>query len=450
MDTSLLIDRARRWMPALALGMALAAGGAHAQGAAPARASQLIGKLVHDAAGKEIGELRDLVVDTGDGRVAYAVLSIGGYLRLGREHLVAYPLPASEVRVAGERLVVGADRARLQELPGFDAGSWPDFDAGQAGAGGPRLRRATGMIDADLMDRAGKDVGDVKDLLVAIEEGQLRAIVVEFDPSWYEKPGWVALPPQSIAHKGGELVANFEPDDMRTPAEAEAARKRAEEERARAAAAAASTNRDVRASRVLGSKVVDGEGRGIGEVEDLVIDVAGGRVAYLVLAVGGFLGVGDRLVAYPMPSKDVTRDGDRLALAVDRQAIEAMQGFASDRWPDLNSGQKGKRLRRATELLDTKLADARGKDVGHLRDIVVNLGSATVHYAVAEFDPNWVQAGKVVAVPLRGVRRGDDDDLRMQAELNRLQGAMIFDKDRWPDINDPQYLGYVDRYLKQN
>ncbi len=43
--------------------------------------------------------------------------------------------------------------------------------------------------------------------------------------------------------------------------------------------------------------VVDRRGRVLGSISDLVLDLEHGRVAYAVLAVGGFVGIGERLFA---------------------------------------------------------------------------------------------------------------------------------------------------------
>lgn len=45
--------------------------------------------------------------------------------------------------------------------------------------------------------------------------------------------------------------------------------------------------------------VVDRRGRVLGSISDLILDLERGRVAYAVLAVGGFIGIGERLFAIP-------------------------------------------------------------------------------------------------------------------------------------------------------
>src|SRR6202040_1461317 len=48
------------------------------------------GTAVFDAHGKRIGKVERLVIDKASGRVAFAVLSFGGFLGIGADH---YPIP---------------------------------------------------------------------------------------------------------------------------------------------------------------------------------------------------------------------------------------------------------------------------------------------------------------------------------------------------------------------
>src|SRR3569623_2906303 len=53
------------------------------------------------------------------------------------------------------------------------------------------------------------------------------------------------------------------------------------------------------ADTLQGDKVVNPKGENLGKIEDIMIDVASGRVAYAVLSFGGILGIGDKLFAIP-------------------------------------------------------------------------------------------------------------------------------------------------------
>jgi hypothetical protein len=50
-----------------------------------------------------------------------------------------------------------------------------------------------------------------------------------------------------------------------------------------------------RASKVIGANVLNDRGDGIGKIDDVIIS-SDGKAPYAVLSVGGFLGVGSRLV----------------------------------------------------------------------------------------------------------------------------------------------------------
>ena len=55
-----------------------------------------------------------------------------------------------------------------------------------------------------------------------------------------------------------------------------------------------------RASKIIGTEVRNADGKKIGTVKDLVIDdPQSGRISQVVIAVGGVLGVGDKLFAVP-------------------------------------------------------------------------------------------------------------------------------------------------------
>ena len=53
-----------------------------------------------------------------------------------------------------------------------------------------------------------------------------------------------------------------------------------------------------RASKVIGSPVVNEAGDTVGRVDDVII-AEDGKAPFVVLAVGGFLGIGDKLVVLP-------------------------------------------------------------------------------------------------------------------------------------------------------
>jgi ribosomal 30S subunit maturation factor RimM len=64
-----------------------------------------------------------------------------------------------------------------------------------------------------------------------------------------------------------------------------------------------------RASKVIGSTVVNDHNETVGKIDDVIISGAGAKEPVAVLSVGGFLGMGSKLVA--IPYKDLKPNPDK-------------------------------------------------------------------------------------------------------------------------------------------
>jgi hypothetical protein len=60
------------------------------------------------------------------GRVAYAVLSFGGFLGIA-DKLFAVPWSALKLDTENKRFILNVDKERLESAPGFDKDHWPDM-----------------------------------------------------------------------------------------------------------------------------------------------------------------------------------------------------------------------------------------------------------------------------------------------------------------------------------
>ena len=99
---------------------------------------------------------------------------------------------------------------------------------------------------------------------------------------------------------------------------------------------------DVMAASTLdGNKVMSSDGEHIGKISDIMLDVRSGRIAYAVLAEGGFLGMGSKLHAIPWSA--LTLDTDEKCFVVDMPAerIKNEPGFDKDQWPSMADAQWG-------------------------------------------------------------------------------------------------------------
>jgi sporulation protein YlmC with PRC-barrel domain len=96
-------------------------------------ASTLIGNVVRNPQNEDLGKVEDFMLDLETGRIAYAVLSFGGFLGLGNK-LFAVPWQAFTLDSPRHAFILDVPKGRLEEAPGFDKGHWPDVVDAEARA----------------------------------------------------------------------------------------------------------------------------------------------------------------------------------------------------------------------------------------------------------------------------------------------------------------------------
>jgi hypothetical protein len=74
----------------------------------------------------------------------------------------------------------------------------------------------------------------------------------------------------------------------------------------------AAVGKGLRASKVIGSTVVNDQNETIGKIDDMIVDRD--KVLFSVINVGGFLGIGGRLVAVPFSSLNVDYNTGKIIL----------------------------------------------------------------------------------------------------------------------------------------
>ena len=84
------------------------------------------GTAVYDRAGEKLGSIHTVMIDKVSGRVAYAVMSFGGFLGIGDRY---HPLPwdVLDYDTGQGGYVVALDRNLLEEAPTFGTRETPDW-----------------------------------------------------------------------------------------------------------------------------------------------------------------------------------------------------------------------------------------------------------------------------------------------------------------------------------
>ena len=89
------------------------------------------------------------------------------------------------------------------------------------------------------------------------------------------------------------------------------------------------------ASTLKNDKVRNFKGEDLGKIEEFMIDLSSGCVAYAVLSFGGFLGMGDKLFAIPWKALRLDKKEHAFILDVPKEKLEKAPGFDKDNWPDM-------------------------------------------------------------------------------------------------------------------
>jgi sporulation protein YlmC with PRC-barrel domain len=88
------------------------------------------------------------------------------------------------------------------------------------------------------------------------------------------------------------------------------------------------------ADSLIGDRVVNREGEDLGRIEEIMLEMENGRIAYAVLSFVGLMGMGDRLFAIPWNLLQLdTAQQRRFILNVARERLKTAPGFDKNDWP---------------------------------------------------------------------------------------------------------------------
>jgi len=74
----------------------------------------------------------------------------------------------------------------------------------------------------------------------------------------------------------------------------------------------------------------------LGKLDDILFDYDNCTIAYGILSVGGFLGIGDDLYAIPWKAFKLSEHKDYLILDADKEKLEKAPSFDKGKWPDID------------------------------------------------------------------------------------------------------------------
>jgi hypothetical protein len=108
-----------------------------------------------------------------------------------------------------------------------------------------------------------------------------------------------------------------------------------------------------RGSQLMGINVHSTDGNRVGFIADIVGDIKG-QVVYVILSVGGVLGIGDKLIPLPWQVLAPGEKSGTLKVQLSKKDLEQAPNFDPNNWPDFNESEWKIKTQKYYEGLGTK------------------------------------------------------------------------------------------------
>ena len=271
------------------------------------RLSRMIGRDVEFSDGNAVGEIENYAVDYGRGQVNFVILDVDSDIA-GSDKLIAVPYKALRLDRAvqgNQPVVLNVQSDKLRSAPAITSGNWRELNDPEWIQ---RVNQHYG-ISADSSSTGGVHIE-------TDHQPSMRDHEDDDDDQTTNYPGMTGNP-------HGEAAGDPDGDKV------------SDQSGKTTVHTTTSTTRVLRADRFIGADVENPQNNDLGEVEDLLVELESGRVAYVVMSTGGFMGMGDRLLLVPMHAvkPQLRNDQAMLVLNVEPNRLEDAPSFDEDRWP---------------------------------------------------------------------------------------------------------------------
>lgn len=233
----------------------------------------------------------------------------------------------------------------------------------------------------------------------------------------------------------------------------------------------------VRSSQVMGMNITNRKGKDVGEINDLVLDAANGKVRYAAVTYGGFLGIGEKMFAVPFDAFKLKREPKEnqisFILNIKQKQLKGASGFDQSHWPDFSDKSLIKELDqryrvkrnqqvkaksdsgktdeptssqviRVSQLMGMPFQNTEGNQIGKVEEIVLDTAHHKARYLVVVFNEKQKKSDKLFAVPFQTFQvrmdsQTEKPSLVLKVTPEQMQGAQGFDPDQWPEFTNPVF-----------
>jgi sporulation protein YlmC with PRC-barrel domain len=248
-----------------------------------------------------------------------------------------------------------------------------------------------------------------------------------------------------------------------------------------------------KSSDLIGMEVKNYQNEKLGKVEDIGVDLESGRIVVVLVSAGGFLGIGDRVVA--VPSKVLHHDVAQkvVHLDADKEKLKAAPKFEMSKWSesfqaesvagiyrhygahpyfmdrtdppnpvrnpdgtvnrDRNRNENTSRsstalgyVEKASKLKGMPVRNAQNEKLGDVDNLSLDLSAGRVVAVVISSGGFLGLGDELSAVPPTAFRFNPEHDaLQLDVSKEVLASAPHFKANQWPDLAQPTYTEGVYR-----
>lgn len=231
-----------------------------------------------------------------------------------------------------------------------------------------------------------------------------------------------------------------------------------------------------KANEMIGASVQNKSGEKLGTIRDLAFEMPSGKLAYVIVASGGILGLGADFHAVPPKAFSHETTAARvLTLDLTKEQWESSPKFKKDQLSDLNahreqiekhfadvgkedlkaeakigdakaevkiktpdlnpaakSETKSESLRLASDLIGKQVVTQQNEDMGKVSDLLVDMKSSKVAFAIISTGTLLKPADTRYAVATQNLSMGaEKNKVVLNADRAALEKAELFDAEKW-------------------
>jgi len=238
-----------------------------------------------------------------------------------------------------------------------------------------------------------------------------------------------------------------------------------------------------KASKIIGMEVKNLQNEKLGKVDELAVDLESGRIALAVISVGGFLGIGDTLVAVPPSALHYDVANKVIHLDADKEKLKAAPRFETTKWdeysqphhltqvysyygqqPYSGDGQTVRTdrtreanhpgstesrlgsLQKGSKVIGMAVKNNQNEKLGKVDNFMVDLPAGRIMTVIVSSGGFLGLGDELSAVPPTALRYNPErDTVMLDTTKDALTKAPHFKSSEWPNFADSSYANEVYR-----